>query len=268
MKESNYMTVKDQRITKSNALIQESRFSLSLQQQKIILYLISQISPFDEEFHTMKFPIRDFCKLCGITADSGKNQADLKKAIKEIADKSMWLQTGDGKEVLVRWIESPTIDHKAGIVTLRLHKEMQPYLLQLKENFTTYELIFTLRFRSKYSIRLYELLSSIHYHTLDSYSHYFPLAELQRIIGSKCETWQKFKERALDPALEEINAYSNKTATYTIVKAGRPVAGVEITVCNKDARDMISLKLEAETVLGYLPEKNAGSQQQKEKNEK
>lgn len=260
MSDNNYLTIKDQRITKANALIQESRFSLSLQQQKIILYLISQISPFDEEFHTMTFPIRDFCKLCGITADSGKNQADLKKAIKEIADKSMWLQTGDGKEVLVRWIESPTIDHKAGIVTVRLHKALQPYLLQLKENFTTYELIFTLRFRSKYSIRLYELLSSIHYHTLDSYSHYFPLEELQRIMGAKFDTWTDFRKRALDPALEEINAYSNKTATYSIVKTSRTVAGLEFTVSNKAAHDMISLKLEAETALGYLPAGDANDQ--------
>ena len=45
-----YLVVKDQRVIKSNELIQKSRFDLSLQEQKIILYLISQISPFDEEF--------------------------------------------------------------------------------------------------------------------------------------------------------------------------------------------------------------------------
>ena len=37
---------------------------------------------------------------------------------------------------------------------------MKPYLLRLKENFTKYELIYTLHFKSKYSIRLYELLYS------------------------------------------------------------------------------------------------------------
>lgn len=37
-------------VVKANALIQKSRFSLSLQQQKIVLYLISKIQPNDEEF--------------------------------------------------------------------------------------------------------------------------------------------------------------------------------------------------------------------------
>ena len=45
-----YLIVKDQKVIKSNDLIQRSRFDLSLQEQKIILYLISQITPYDEEF--------------------------------------------------------------------------------------------------------------------------------------------------------------------------------------------------------------------------
>ena len=46
------------RVRKANELIQKSRFSLSLQQQKIILYLISKIQPTDTEFHEYKFEIK------------------------------------------------------------------------------------------------------------------------------------------------------------------------------------------------------------------
>ena len=61
-----YLVVKDQRVVKSNDLIQKSRFDLSLQEQKIILYLISQITPYDEEFKLYEFSITDFCKILAI----------------------------------------------------------------------------------------------------------------------------------------------------------------------------------------------------------
>ena len=38
---------------KSNDLIQKSWSSLSLQQQKIVLYLISQITSFDDDFQVV-----------------------------------------------------------------------------------------------------------------------------------------------------------------------------------------------------------------------
>ena len=47
-------------VVKANDLIQKSRFSLTLQQQKIILYLISKIMPTDENFQLYEFSIPDF----------------------------------------------------------------------------------------------------------------------------------------------------------------------------------------------------------------
>ena len=43
------------KVNKSNDLIQRSRFNLSLQEQKIILYLISQITPYDHDFKLYEF---------------------------------------------------------------------------------------------------------------------------------------------------------------------------------------------------------------------
>ena len=178
-----YLVVKDQRVVKSNDLIQKSRFDLSLQEQKIILYLISQITPYDEEFKLYEFSITDFCKICGIDHTSGGNYADLKNAIKEISDKSIWISIDHDQETLLRWIEKPYLNKRSGTIKIRLDEDMKPYLLQLKKNFTTYELIFTLRFRSKYSIRLYELISSIHYHTLESYTRKYTIDELRQLMG-------------------------------------------------------------------------------------
>ena len=74
-------------VVKANDLIQKSRFDLSLLQQKVVLYLISQIKPWDEDFTLYEFSIKEFCKVCGIEEKSGRNYQMLKSTIKEIADK-------------------------------------------------------------------------------------------------------------------------------------------------------------------------------------
>ena len=45
---------------------------------------------------------------------------ELKAAIKEIADKSLWVRLDNGKQTLLRWIEKPYIDEGKGTVEIRL----------------------------------------------------------------------------------------------------------------------------------------------------
>ena len=52
-------------VAKDNRLITKSRYSLTLQQQKILLYLISRIKPTDEVGTVYELPISDFIKVCG-----------------------------------------------------------------------------------------------------------------------------------------------------------------------------------------------------------
>ena len=151
MAHENYIELRNKMVVKANDLIQKSRFDLSLQQQKIILFLISHIEPSDKEFKLYEFSVIDFCQVCGIDYTAGKNYKDIKKAIKEIADKSVWIKTQDDEETLLRWVEKPYINKNSGTIKIRLDEDMKPYLLQLKKNFTQYELIYTLQFKSKYT---------------------------------------------------------------------------------------------------------------------
>lgn len=245
--EKHLFDARSQTVVKANELIQKSRFNLSLQQQKIVLYLISQITPYDEEFRTYEFSINEFCKVCGIDESSGKNYLDLKTAIKDIADQSVWVTLPNGQETLLRWIEKPYINANSGLVRIRLDEDMKPYLLQLKQNFTQYELIWTLSFRCKYSTRLYELIKSIHYNELETYERTYNLAELKRILGAENYTiYNAFKTRVLDPAIKEINEFSDKTLTYFPLKTGRAIDRIKFIIESKDGQETMFRRLELE----------------------
>lgn len=242
---------RDRYVVKANELIQKSRFNLTLQQQKIVLYLISQIERNDKEFKLYSFSIQQFCKVCGINYTSGKNYNDLKEALKEIAQKVLWIKLPNGKETTVRWIEKAYIDRNTGTIEIRLDEDMKPYLLQLRDNFTQYELVWTLQFNSKYSIRLYELIKSIHYHDLDPYERTYDIDELKRLLDAETyKTYQHFKDRALQVAVDEINSTSDKLVSFVPIKDGRAVKKIQLHIESKDQGERIKLRKAIEQDLG------------------
>ena len=239
------------RVVKANVLIQQSRFSLSTQQQKIVLFLISQVNPFDDDFKEYEFSIQDFCRLCGIDETNGYHYIEIKKAIKDIADKSMWIEISEDEETLCRWIEKPYLNKNNGKIRIRLDKDMKPYLLKIKDNFTQYELLYTLRFKSKYTIRLYELIKSIHFDELHTYTREYSLEELKkRLDCEKYEIWQSLKARVLDTAIAEINEYSDKIVTYEKIKKGRAVSRVRFTITTKEPAERFEINCKIKEELG------------------
>lgn len=251
MKKETYLELRDKTVVKANDLIQKSRFNLSLQQQKMLLFLISQVTPYDEEFSVYEFSIQEFCRVCGIDIASGKNYQDVKQCIKDIADKSVWVTVDGDEETLLRWIEKPYINNKSGVLKVRLDEDMKPYLLQLKENFTRYELIYTLYFKSKYSIRLYELAKSIHYKELEEYRRTYTVDELKRLLGAETYAeYRDFKRRVLDIAVNEINSYSDKLLSYEPIKKGKSVVGIELIVNSKSIMDRLEIRSKIDKDMG------------------
>lgn len=251
MSELHITDPRERKVTKANELIQKSRFSLSAQQQKIVLFLISQINPWDEDFKVYKFSIAEFSRVCGISRLGGKDYAEMKAAIKEIADKSLWVRLDNGKETLLRWIEKPYIDEGKGTVEIRLDKDMKPYLLQLRENFTDYELVYTLRFRSKYSIRLYELVRSVHYHDMERVCCRFSVSQLKELLDAgEYGEYRDFKRRVLKTAVNEVNLYSDRDVEYTELKQGRKVMGLEFIIKAKSLDERLTLRAEIDRTMG------------------
>lgn len=235
-------------VVKANALVQRSRFSLSAQQQRIVLFIISQIELSDEEFKLYEFKITEFCRVCGIEP-KGDIYSLLKKQIKAISDKSVWITLENGEETLLRWIEKPYMDKRTGTIKIKLDADMKPYLLQLKEKFTEYELIYTLNFKSKYSIRLYEYLKSIHYKKLTPYTQTIPIEQFQMLLDSNYEDFKDFHTRVLKPAQKEINSYSDIKFAYNLIKEGRKAVAICFTVETKGAADRLMLSVENEKML-------------------
>ena len=77
-------------VVKGNELVQQSRFELSLPEQKTIAFICSMIKPIEAIDRANNVPyqleyefnIQDYCKVCGIDYNAGKNYADIKATLK------------------------------------------------------------------------------------------------------------------------------------------------------------------------------------------
>ena len=216
-KERGYFVVKD------NRLITKTRYSLSLQQQRILAYFISRIKPEDEPGEMYNLSIKEFSKVCGYVEDSGYYYQSIKADIKKLRDVSSWIELEDGKEVLFAWIDRAEIDKKHGIISVSFHKTVAPYLFELKEKYTLYSLANVLYLSHKYSIRLYEFLYSNRYRNTFEIS----VEELKKHIDAENYTvFGNFHSRILKPAITEINDYTDLIIEYGFRKTGKAITHI------------------------------------------
>lgn len=211
-------------VIKANELIQKGRFTLTAQQQKLVLYLVSKIKPNDTGEHTYIFKIRDFCRVCGVDYEQTYYYTTIKAELKKLRDKSVWIELPNGDEVTAGWLSKAKISKATGNVYIEFDRDMVPFLFELKERYTQYCLEYVLPMRSLYAIRLYELLKSYEWQGIKKP---IELEELKACIGaSNYERFNDFRRWALIPAVNEINAYTDIKVDWKPIQDGRKVVSV------------------------------------------
>lgn len=235
-------TARDYIVSKSNVLVQKNRYNLSVPEQKTIAYICSMIKPIEPLDRAngvpyqleYEFNIRDYCKICGIDYNNGKNYADIKAILKGLRDKSMWLTLPDGSETTVGWLAKATTNKRSGIAHIKLDEDLVPYLFDLQEKFLSYGLRNILCMQSQYSIRLYELLKSY----LIQHIKTFEIDELKHLLmvdNVKSYTnFNNFKVKVLDIAMKEIAEYTDIDVEYRPITKGRKVIKLEFKIKKKE----------------------------------
>ena len=214
-------------VVKSNALIQQTRYELSLQEQRILLYLISKIKPDDTEIKETEISIIDFCKVCGIDTQNKGIYSYVKSILKNLADKSNWIEFEPDTETLVRWVDTLSIHKGSGTVKISLSRNLAPYLIGLRKQYTQIPLFNILPMKSKYGIRLYEILKS--YANLGSKR--ISIDELKKRLNAESyKDTSNFKKKVLFPALKDIEQYGDIKVSTIFIKTKNKITHIEFVI--------------------------------------
>lgn len=223
-------------VVKSNDLIQKARYTMTVQQQKLILFAISKIKKNDTPQTEYELSIDEICSVCGLDLDTGgtyykRIKDDLLKLTTRI-----WVQFPDKSEGTVSWLSDAYIMPLNGTVTVKFHERMTPYLMQLQNRYTQYQLSEVLVFKGKYSIRLYELirscLTSEDLREGTEKSITFDLEELKQLLSAEnYKEFPEFNRSVLKKSVDEINNCSDIIRLgYDTQRTGKKVTKVSFRV--------------------------------------
>lgn len=253
------LTKREYLVVKGNELIQQNRFELSLSEQKTVAYICSMIKPIEPKDSVngvlyqleYEFNIRDYCKVCGIDYGGGKNYKDIKATIKKLADRSMWFDDGES-ETLMRWLSYVKLNKKSEKVQIEIDRTIAPFLFDLREKFTQYQLYNILAMKSAFSVRIYELMKSYSFQK----SKTFDLNELKRLLSvenvKSYDRFPDFRRKVLEKAQEEINELTDIDIYIEPILKGRKTVKVKFRIETKNAIERYLAGATANDRLGDL----------------
>ena len=134
---------------------------------------------------------------------------------------------GQTELVQTTFLSIARYNKNTGMVTLEFNKFLAPYLLELKEFFTTYKLKNALMLKSKYAIRIYEKCKC------NAYKRNF-IWTLDEIRNELCLTQKtytifgKVKEKILTPVIKELNDKTDLNISYEEIKESKKVVAINI----------------------------------------
>lgn len=265
-------------VSKSNQIVQKSRYDFTLAEQRTIAYICSKIKPI-EAFDRAKgmpfqleyeFNILDYVRTCGLQ-DNGKLYEEVKATLKGLRDKSMWLTLPDGSETTVGWLAKATTNKRSGIAKIEIDKDLAPYLFDLKEKFLSYGLKNILNMKSQYSIRLYELLKSYYdmkvgqtdrrewkekTYKPKKISWIVELEELKKLLMvdtiKSYENYKNMRIKVLEPAQKEINELTDINVYFEPITKGRKVVKLKIDMVAKLPLEKNLAECRNDEILGEL----------------
>ncbi len=260
------------RYSKSNFLI-SAKYRSSLLENKITAISLAKIqkNEYTEENGciTCHIPAAELKEL--LNGNDGSFYSQLEPVAQSMTSRSIGMS--DPERGTFHYMAAITnADYENGVFTMRFNSEFKQYISNLKSNFTILELPVMLKFKSVYSFRLYELLTSKCYYPRGMkkipdgiFRIDFNLSELKLSMGvvnaeldavrrelnnkekpdydkavekspeKRFNNWYEFRRRVLNVAVEEINEKTELNVEFEPAKGGRggKVHGVTFFVNEK-----------------------------------
>ena len=227
---------KDSRlVVKDNSLIDAS-FNLSLVEQRLMLLAIVEARELDKLTPDTPIEVK-------ATAYRDQYKTDKSEAYKQLADATKQLfnrqfsyldkYKGEDCITVARWVNRASYLNDNGAVVLYMSSEVISMISRLEANFTQYLLEQVSDFKSKYSIRLYELL--IKYRDVGN-SKKFEIVELRSKLGLEDNEYKLnavFKRDVLDKAIKEISDKTDIQIKYEQFKEGRVISHILFKIGKK-----------------------------------
>ncbi|MEB5477604.1 replication initiation protein RepM [Acinetobacter pollinis] len=224
--------MKNELVVKDNALINAS-YNLEVTEQRLILLSIIRARETGEGITSeskLEIHASEYANRFNVTKEAA--YYSLKSAVSNLFNRQFsynqkYKNTNKIETVKSRWVSNISYVDDLAILRITFAPEVVPLITKLEKQFTSYQLKQVTQLTSKYAIRLYEILIS--WRELGK----TPVLMMQDIrfrLGLQDGDYPRIdtlKKRVLEPAIKQINLYTDIEATYEQFKEGRTIVGLK-----------------------------------------
>jgi plasmid replication initiation protein len=223
------------RIVFGNKLL-HAGYSLDINEQRLINLALSKVNSKKSNPGKILIYPTEYAQCFGLSKGSVYEQ--LSAAVESLRDKSVTILNDSGEAVSIPWVSNATYEklkNQGSFITLEFSEAIEPYIFNIKGDFT--ELFFhnTVKLNNLASFRLYALLNEVR-----NYKNYkrqgavvvnFQLPEMKKklFLSESYGAWRDFKNRILLPAIEKINAHTDVRVTFKPKKMGNCITAIEFS---------------------------------------
>ena len=217
----------DLEIRQHNALT-NARYEYTELQLDLLFFLVSKLRK-EQRTTVYELNIRDLSTLTG----KKYNAIYLHKATADMGSRVFEVLTEQSYEQLWMFQRVKYLLGQ-GVIEIKLTEDIVPYLFDLKDNFTSYQLASALRLTSKYAKRIYQLCSQW---KDQGETRRYDLQEFRKMLGlvddkgnEKMKQIKELREKVLDIAVKQINEHTELHISYTLEKRVRTFKNITFTV--------------------------------------
>lgn len=226
-----------QTVAISNEFIERSRYELTKTEQKAILYMASKIKPYDAPETEYIFSVKRFCAVCNLNKNTGTYRRYLLDMLVGLKTHVIVIPLEGKRKIITSWFNDAVISETEDEVKITFSKYLAPYLFELRSRYTSFYLENVLPMKSEYGISLYEYIKK------ESYARkkiIISLDELRQRTGcaGKYKQYSEIRIFVIEPALRDINLFTDIKLSYMPIKAGKKVISVEFSVLPPDRYDL------------------------------
>lgn len=222
-------------VIQNNSLVM-GNYDMTSMEQKLFLIMLSTIKKDDTTITPTTFRIVDLADVMQVS--SQVLYRDLKKICESIMGKIVEIKKPNNSWDMFNIISDAEYRNKQGTLTLTINPKAKPYLLQLKELFTSFRLENALIMEGKYAIRVYQQAKSNIYKgeyviNIDDFKKQL------KLIQKSYREYSNIKTKVLAPAIKEINEKTDINLAVEEIKVGRKVEALKFKTSNKQNQQKV-----------------------------
>ena len=221
-------------VVHSNDLV-EAAYSISTDEMRLIMFAASKVDSRSENVGELKIYPKDFAQTYDLTPRNVHR--NLVNSIKSLGNKSITICQNE-RNVILPWLAKGTYERDSSsenYVSIEFSKYIEPYLFELKERFTTINFEYASKLNTPFSYRLYQWLLKAK--NLNSAKEHGAVSVIldnnwmktQAGLDGLYERWDVFRNRVIEPAIEQINSKTDISVIWEPVRKGRSIQSVKFT---------------------------------------